>query len=226
MRAGDAAIALSGVSLTLPGARGPVNILRDVDLRVEPGESVGVMGPSGAGKTSLLMVVSGLERATSGTLLVAGRDVGAMDENALARFRGGHVGIVFQSFHLVAAMTALENVALPLELARVPDAFDRAQASLEAVGLSHRLGHYPSQLSGGEQQRVGLARAFASRPDIILADEPTGNLDRETGELVIERLFTLAGETGCTLLLVTHDRALADRCSRRLSMRDGRVAEA
>jgi len=218
-------IELSGVSLTLQGSAGPVNILRGVDLAVRPGETVGIMGASGAGKTSLLMVLSGLERATSGSVRLAGAEITDMDEDALARFRGRSIGIVFQGFHLVPAMTALENVALPLELAGVRDAFSRARESLAAVGLSHRLDHFPGQLSGGEQQRVAVARAFASSPALILADEPTGNLDAATGEKVMAMLFGLSATAGATLLLVTHDPALAGRCGRRLTMRDGRLVD-
>ncbi len=218
-------IELSGVSLTLQGSAGPVNILRGVDLAVRPGETVGIMGASGAGKTSLLMVLSGLERATSGSVRLAGAEITDMDEDALARFRGRSIGIVFQGFHLVPAMTALENVALPLELAGVRDAFARARESLAAVGLSHRLDHFPGQLSGGEQQRVAVARAFASSPALILADEPTGNLDAATGEKVMAMLFGLSATAGATLLLVTHDPALAGRCGRRLTMRDGRLVD-
>jgi putative ABC transport system ATP-binding protein len=217
-------IRLTDVSLSLPGSSGPVNILRRLTLSIGRGETVGVMGPSGAGKTSLLMVVSGLERATSGRIEVAGQDIGSMDENALARFRGRHIGIVFQAFHLIPAMTALENVALPLELAGHPDAFDRARQSLDSVGLGHRLTHHPGQLSGGEQQRVALARAFAGSPDLILADEPTGNLDQDTGHHVMDTLFTLHEQTTSTLVLVTHDPALAERCGRTLHLTDGRLA--
>ena len=221
----DPIIELREVSLTLQGSAGPVNILRGVDLAVGRGESVGIMGASGAGKTSLLMVLSGLERATGGSVRVAGRDVGSMDEDALARFRGATLGIVFQGFHLVSAMTALENVALPLELAGVREAFAKARESLLAVGLSHRLDHFPAQLSGGEQQRVALARAFASAPDLILADEPTGNLDMATGAKVMDLLFNLCDERGATLVLVTHDRSLAGRCGRHMTMRDGLLSE-
>ena len=217
-------IRLTDVSLSLPGSSGPVNILRRLTLSIGRGETVGVMGPSGAGKTSLLMVVSGLERATSGRIEVAGQDIGSMNENALARFRGRHIGIVFQAFHLIQAMTALENVALPLELAGHPDAFDRARQSLDSVGLGHRLTHHPGQLSGGEQQRVALARAFAGSPDLILADEPTGNLDQDTGHHVMDTLFTLHEQTTSTLVLVTHDPALAERCGRTLHLTDGRLA--
>ncbi|EPR37056.1 ABC transporter related protein [Desulfovibrio sp. X2] len=223
--AAEPIVELSSVSLTLQGSAGSVNILRGVDLTARPGETVGIMGASGAGKTSLLMVLSGLERATGGSVRVAGQDVLAMDEDRLARFRGSHVGIVFQGFHLIPAMTALENVALPLELAGVRGAFERARDSLSAVGLSHRLSHFPGQLSGGEQQRVAVARAFASAPPLILADEPTGNLDHATGEKVMHLLFDLCATRGATLLLVTHDADLAGRCARHLVMADGRLSE-
>ena len=225
------AIRLSRIFLTLQGSAGPVNILQGVDLRVGRGESVGVMGPSGAGKTSLLMVASGLERPTSGSVVIAENRLDTLNETALARFRGAHVGIVFQSFHLIGSMTALENVALPLELARrgrqpdVTSCMHIAAASLASVGLEHRLGHYPGQLSGGEQQRVALARAFAPGPDILLADEPTGNLDEETGAMVMDLLFSLARERDTTMVLVTHDPALAGRCSRLLRMTGGHLAE-
>jgi putative ABC transport system ATP-binding protein len=200
-----------------------VNILRGVSFRVGEGETVGVMGPSGAGKTTLLMLMAGLEKPSSGRVEVAGRDLTAMDEDALARFRRENVGIVFQAFHLVPTMTALENVALPLELARADDALSRAAQALDAVGLSRRATHYPSQLSGGEQQRVALARAFAPRPKLLLADEPTGNLDEETGALVMDLLFALRRDHGATLALITHDAALASRCGRIVHVRDGRI---
>ena len=216
-------IALSDVRLTLQSQAGGVNILRGVDLLAAPGEVLAVMGPSGAGKTTLLMLMAGLERASSGTVRVAGHDLSAMDEDALAAFRRDNVGIVFQGFHLVPAMTALENAALPLEFADRDDAFDRAREALGAVGLSKRLDHYPSQLSGGEQQRVALARALAPKPRLLLADEPTGNLDGETGEKVMELLFSLAA--GTTLVLVTHDPGLAARCGRVVRLRDGKVAD-
>ena len=217
-------IALSDVRLTLQSQAGAVNILRGVDLRVAAGEVVAVMGPSGAGKTTLLMLLAGLERADSGVVRVAGRDLTVLGEDALAAFRRDNVGIVFQGFHLVPAMTALENAALPLELAGRRDAFDRAEAALTAVGLAGRLDHYPAQLSGGEQQRVALARALAPGPRLLLADEPTGNLDGETGERVMERLFSLSA--GTTLVLVTHDAGLAGRCGRVVRLRDGRVTDA
>ncbi len=202
-----------------------VNILRGVSFRIGEGETVGVMGPSGAGKTTLLMLMAGLEKPSSGRVEVAGRDLTAMDEDALARFRRENVGIVFQAFHLVPTMTALENVALPLELARADDALARAAQALDAVGLSRRAAHYPSQLSGGEQQRVALARAFAPRPKLLLADEPTGNLDEETGALVMDLLFALRRDHGATLALITHDAALASRCGRIIRVRDGRIVQ-
>ena len=205
------------------GAAGRVNILRGVDLAIGAGEVVGVVGPSGSGKTSLLMLLAGLDRPTGGALTVAGHDLAGMDEDALARFRRDKVGIVFQGFHLVPTMTALENVAMPLEFAGAADAFERAEAALVAVGLGHRIGHYPGQLSGGEQQRVAVARAFVAQPRLILADEPTGNLDRATGAQVMELLFDLRASHGTTLMLITHDPALAARCDRVLRMEDGRL---
>jgi putative ABC transport system ATP-binding protein len=211
--------------LTVPSAAGPVNILRGIDLDIAPGEAVGIIGPSGSGKTSLLMVLAGLERATSGSILLAGYAVTAMNEDALARLRRETVGIVFQAFHLIPTMTALENVSVPLELAGVRDAAARAARALDAVGLAHRLTHLPGQLSGGEQQRVALARAFAPRPRLLLADEPTGNLDQATGETVMDLLFRLRAETGTTLMLITHDPHLAARCTRRVHLADGRVVE-
>ena len=210
--------------LTVPSAAGPVNILRGIDLDVAAGEAVGIVGPSGSGKTSLLMVLAGLERASSGQVQLGGHDLTTMDEDALARLRRDQVGIVFQAFHLIPTMTALENVSIPLELAGKRDAAARATESLHAVGLGHRLGHLPGQLSGGEQQRVALARAFAPRPRLLLADEPTGNLDRATGETVMNLLFDLRAQFGTTLLLITHDPALADRCDRIIRIADGRVA--
>jgi putative ABC transport system ATP-binding protein len=216
-------IALSNVRLTLQSPAGGVNILRGVDLRAAPGEVLAVMGPSGAGKTTLLMLLAGLSRADSGTVRVAGRDLSAMGEDALAVFRRDTIGIVFQGFHLAPAMTALENAALPLEFAGRADAFDRARDMLAAVGLAERLHHYPAQLSGGEQQRVALARALAPRPRLLLADEPTGNLDGETGARVMDLLFSLTG--GTTVVLVTHDAGLAGRCGRVVRMRDGQVTD-
>jgi putative ABC transport system ATP-binding protein len=217
-------VQVRGLRLTLPSTAGPVNILKGIDLDVAPGEAVGVMGRSGSGKTSLLMILAGLERASAGSVRVAGRDLRAMEEDALARLRRDSIGIVFQSFHLIPTMTAYENVAVPLELAGHRDARARAMASLDAVGLAHRPTHLPAQLSGGEQQRVALARAFAPEPRLLLADEPTGNLDQATGREVIELLFQLRARNGTTLLLVTHDGDLAKRCGRLLRLVDGRIA--
>ncbi|HEX5958118.1 MAG TPA: ABC transporter ATP-binding protein, partial [Hyphomicrobiaceae bacterium] len=194
-----------------------------VDFAVQAGESVAIVGPSGSGKTSLLMVMAGLEQATSGSVQVAGHELAGLGEDALARIRGAHIGIVFQSFHLVATMTALENVALPLELAGRRDAFEAARALLDEVGLAHRTDHFPAQLSGGEQQRVAVARALSAGPQILLADEPTGNLDGPTGEHIIELLFDLQLRHQATLVLITHEMRLADRCGRVVHMADGRV---
>jgi putative ABC transport system ATP-binding protein len=216
-------IALKDVSLTLATRAGPVEILKRVDLTVAASESVAIVGPSGSGKTSLLMVMAGLERATGGSVEVAGHELAGLGEDALALIRGTNVGIVFQSFHLVPTMTALENVALPLELAGRRDAFEAAQALLDEVGLKHRTDHFPAQLSGGEQQRVAVARALAPNPQIVLADEPTGNLDGQTGEHVIDLLFDLQGRRQATLVLVTHEMRLADRCGRVVRMADGQV---
>lgn len=218
-------IHLEDIHLQLQSRAGPVHILRGVNLDVKNGESLAVLGPSGSGKSTLLMVVAGLERPSKGRLRVHDHDLAAMDEDALALFRRDHVGIVFQSFHLVGAMTALENVAVPLELGGAHDARARARAALAAVGLDGRLEHYPAQLSGGEQQRVAIARAFANRPDLVLADEPTGNLDRDTGERIIELLFRLQDEHGSTLILITHDTDLAARCGRIVHMADGRIVD-
>ncbi len=201
-----------------------VDILRGVDLSVHEGEAVGLIGPSGSGKSTMLMVMAGLERASSGIVRVAGHDLGSMSEDQLAAFRRHHTGIVFQSFHLIATMTALENVAVPLELAGRRDAFARAAEALESAGLAHRMGHYPGQLSGGEQQRVALARAVAAKPRILLADEPTGNLDGATGEQIIQLMFALQSSTGATLLLITHDASLAARCGRVVHLLDGKIA--
>jgi putative ABC transport system ATP-binding protein len=205
------------------GAGGEVNILRGVDLSVAPGEAVGIVGPSGSGKTSLLMLLAGLERPSGGTLRVAGEELAGLDEDALARFRRDSLGIVFQAFHLIPTMSALENVAIPLEFAGRPDAFDRAAEALRSVGLGHRLSHYPGQLSGGEQQRVALARAFVAEPALLLADEPTGNLDRATGEMVMDLLFGLRERFSTTLVLITHDPSLAARCERQVRVEDGRI---
>jgi len=212
------------LTLTLPAASGPITILNGIDLSINAGESVAIIGPSGSGKTSLLMVLAGLEQA-AGALTVAGQRITGLDEDQLARFRRNHVGIVFQSFHLIPTMTALENVALPLELAGAADAVARARASLLSVGLSHRLAHLPGQLSGGEQQRVALARAFAPAPRLLLADEPTGNLDAATGRTVMDLLFGMQQSQGTTLVLITHDPALAARCGRQIRIADGRIAE-
>jgi len=216
-------ILLDGVQLTLASEAGAVNVLRGVSLKIAKGETVALVGPSGSGKSTLMMVIGGLERANAGSVVIAGRDFAGLGEDDLARLRRENIGIVFQSFHLMPAMTALENVALPLELAGRDDAAAAARATLAAVGLSARERHYPAQLSGGEQQRVAIARAFVASPGLILADEPTGNLDGETGRKVMDLLFGLAAESGTTLLLITHDRALARRCSRILSLEDGRI---
>ena len=216
-------IELSQVTLKLGSAAGEVNILNGIDLSIAAGETVGLVGPSGSGKTSLMLLLAGLESASSGGISINGADISGMSEDALALFRRRQIGIVFQSFHLIPTMTATENVAIPLELAGTPDAFGLAAQALTEVGLGHRLTHYPSQLSGGEQQRVALARAIAPRPKLLLADEPTGNLDLETGGRIIELLFRLREQVGATLLLITHDPALAKRCDRSLRMADGRI---
>jgi putative ABC transport system ATP-binding protein len=218
-------IALDNVSLTLSTRAGPVEILKHVSLSVDAGESVAIVGPSGSGKTSLLMVMAGLEQATGGSVQVAGHELAGLGEDALALVRGANVGIVFQSFHLVPTMTALENVALPLEFAGKPDAFGMARALLDEVGLSHRIDHFPAQLSGGEQQRVAVARALSPRPQIVLADEPTGNLDGKTGDHVIDLLFDLQRRRQATLVLVTHEARLAGRCGRTVRMADGRIEQ-
>jgi putative ABC transport system ATP-binding protein len=218
-------IRLERLDLTLPSQAGPVHILRGIDLSIAGGETVSVVGPSGSGKSSMMMLMGGLERATGGTVTVAGHELGSMGEDALARFRRDHVGIVFQDFHLVPTMTAQENVAIPLEFAGRADAFERAAQCLEQVGLGHRLSHYPGQLSGGEQQRTALARAFAAEPSLLLADEPTGNLDGETGRQVIDLLFDLCRTDGTTLVLITHDPALAQRCDRQVQLVDGRIVD-
>jgi putative ABC transport system ATP-binding protein len=220
----DEILALADARLTLAGNAGPVEILKGITLTVRKGETVGLIGPSGSGKSSLLMLMGGLERATGGKVLALGQDLTAMDEDALARFRRGNMGVVFQSFHLIPTMTALENVALPLELAGARDAFDRAEAALTAVGLGSRMHHYPSQMSGGEQQRVALARAAAPRPAILLADEPTGNLDGVNGQAIMDLLFGLRDRHGATLVLVTHAPELAARCDRVIRLADGLLA--
>ncbi|MAM62068.1 ABC transporter ATP-binding protein [Maritimibacter sp. UBA3975] len=220
----DTVLDLDDARLSLMGNAGTVDILRGITLSVTRGETIGLTGPSGSGKSSLLMLMGGLERATGGRVAALGRDLGPMDEDALARFRRDHMGVVFQSFHLIPTMTAIENVATPLELAGVRDAFERAEAELEAVGLAHRTGHYPAQMSGGEQQRVALARAAVTRPEILLADEPTGNLDTTTGQAIMDLLFGLRDRHGATLVLVTHAPELAERCDRVVSLADGMIA--
>jgi putative ABC transport system ATP-binding protein len=217
-------INLEDVHLKLQSRAGPVDILRGISLAVKDGDAVAILGPSGSGKSTLLMVMAGLERASSGKVAVAGQDLSALDEDTLATFRRDHVGIVFQSFHLIASMTALENVAVPLELSGHDNAFALAADALTEVGLDHRLDHYPVELSGGEQQRVAIARAFAARPGLILADEPTGNLDSRTGDQVIDVIFRLRAQTGATLVLITHDERLAAHCARTVRIEDGRIA--
>ena len=221
----DPVIALKDVTLRLRGNAGMVEILHSISLDVDQGETLGLIGPSGSGKSSLLMIMGGLEKATSGSVTALGHDLGAMNEDALARFRRDHMGVVFQSFHLIPTMTALENVATPLELAGHKDAFDRARAELVSVGLEHRADHDPAQMSGGEQQRVALARASAPRPKILLADEPTGNLDGVNGQAIIDLLFDLRDRHGATLVLVTHANSLARMCDRVVRLTDGRVAD-
>jgi putative ABC transport system ATP-binding protein len=219
----DPVLSLKAAGLTLQGNAGPVEILRGITLDVAQGETVGLVGPSGSGKSSLLMLMGGLESATSGEVHALGQDLTRMDEDGLARFRLGNMGVVFQSFHLIPTMTALENVATPLELAGHRDAFDRAEAELVAVGLGSRVHHYPAQMSGGEQQRVALARAAAPRPTILLADEPTGNLDGVNGQAIMDLLFGLRDRHGATLVLVTHAPELAARCDRIIRLRDGQI---
>ncbi|MGI9374738.1 MAG: ABC transporter ATP-binding protein [Tsuneonella suprasediminis] len=218
------AIHARNLTLTLGSGSAAVDILKGIDFDVAVGEIVALLGPSGSGKSSLMAVLTGLERASSGTLEVAGANFAAMGEDALARARRGRIGIVLQAFHLLPTMTALENVATPMELAGIPDARDRAEAELRAVGLGRRISHYPTQLSGGEQQRVAIARAIAPRPALIFADEPTGNLDAATGEAITELLFARRAETGATLLIITHDVDLAERCQRVVTLADGRIA--
>ena len=219
----DPILSLRAASLTLMGNAGPVDILRGITLDVLRGETLGLVGPSGSGKSSLLMLMGGLERATGGQVTALGEDLTVLNEDALARFRLGNMGVVFQSFHLIPTMTALENVATPLELAGHADAFDRAEEELKRVGLGHRLDHYPTQMSGGEQQRVALARAAAPRPAILLADEPTGNLDGTNGNAIMDLLFGLRDRHGATLILVTHAPDLAARCDRVIRLADGRM---
>ncbi|WP_245183159.1 MULTISPECIES: ABC transporter ATP-binding protein [unclassified Haematospirillum] len=219
----EASVMLDDIHVSLKGPAGPVNILRGVSIRIDKGEAVAVVGPSGSGKSTMMMVAAGLERITSGSARICGQDIGPLDEDALAVFRRDHVGVVFQSFHLVPTMSALENVAIPLELAGSTEAFERARDGLQAVGLGHRLHHVPAQLSGGEQQRVALARAFAVSPDLVLADEPTGNLDGATGAMIMDLLFDHRRRNGTSLMLVTHDPALAARCDRTVHLEDGRL---
>lgn len=218
-----AAISARNLTLTLGTPATPVPILKGIDLEVAPGETLALLGPSGSGKSSLMAVLTGLERASGGALTVAGADFAALDEDALARARRGRIGIVLQAFHLLPTMTAIENVATPMELAGDPDARERAAAELAAVGLGHRLDHYPQQLSGGEQQRVAIARATAPRPALLFADEPTGNLDAATGHSIVELLFARRVETGATLIVITHDPELAQRCARVITLGDGRI---
>ena len=220
-----AVLSLKDATLSLDGNAGRVDILHGISLDVEKGRSLALVGPSGSGKSSLLMLMGGLERLSGGTIAALGQDLTAMNEDALARFRRASMGIVFQSFHLIPTMTALENVATPLELAGDKDAFAKAEVELETVGLSHRISHYPSQMSGGEQQRVALARAMVVRPQILLADEPTGNLDETNGNAIMELLFELQARDGATLVLVTHSNALASRCDSVIRLRDGRIDE-
>lgn len=222
----DTMILAENLFVTLPSQAGAVNIIRGIDLSVPSGQTIGLIGPSGSGKSTLLMVLAGLEPASSGRVVVSGQDYANMDEDALARFRRGNVGIVFQSFHLVPTMTAVENVALPLELAGVSTAFEKAEAMLEEVGLGHRLAHYPAQMSGGEQQRTALARALVANPPVLFADEPTGNLDQNTGRQIVDLILRLAEERKTTVLLITHDRTLADRCGRVETMQDGQFVSA
>ena len=216
-------VLLDNVELKLESEAGPVNILKGINLEISAGETVSVVGPSGSGKTSMMMLIGGLEKQTGGRVAVGGQDLTTLNEDGLARFRRDNVGIVFQNFHLVPTMNALENVAIPAELARLDNAFDRARDALGAVGLGHRTSHYPGQLSGGEQQRVALARAIVDGPKLLLADEPTGNLDAKTGDAVIELLFSLRADHGATLILITHNPAIAEKCGRVIELIDGLI---
>ena len=225
LHSGGPLVVLEDVHLTLGSAAGPVNILRGVSLEIAAGETVSLIGPSGSGKSTVMMVIGGLERPSAGRVRIDDHDLGVLDEDTLARLRRDRVGIVFQAFHLIQTMTALENVALPLELGGRRDAFEAAAQGLGAVGLGNRLTHYPGQLSGGEQQRVAIARAFIAEPKLLLADEPTGNLDAATGRLVIDCLFEHQARHNTTLLLITHDTSVAERCERQIHLRDGRIAE-
>ena len=222
----DPVLTIADANLSLDGNAGRVDILHAISLTVAAGETLGLVGPSGSGKSSLLMLMGGLEQASSGQIMALGQDLTTMNEDQLARFRRDNMGVVFQSFHLIPTMTALENVATPLELAGARDAFDRAEAELQAVGLVDRMDHYPNQMSGGEQQRVALARASAPRPRLLLADEPTGNLDEANGQAIIDLLFDLRDRHGATLIMVTHSNELAGRCDRVVRLRDGRIDEA
>ena len=217
-------VLLDGVELKLESEAGSVNILKGINLEIAAGDTVSLVGPSGSGKTSMMMLIGGLERQTGGRVVVAGHNLATLDEDGLARFRRDNVGIVFQNFHLIPTMNAMENVAIPIELAGLDNAFDRARAALASVGLDHRLSHYPGQLSGGEQQRVALARAIVAEPRLILADEPTGNLDGGTGDSVIDLLFSLRADHGATLLLITHNPTLAERCGRVIDLQDGLIS--
>ncbi|WP_102868970.1 ABC transporter ATP-binding protein [Pseudovibrio exalbescens] len=219
------AIILKGVHLSLGQGAGRVHILKGIDLSIKQGQSVGLVGPSGSGKSTLLMVMAGLERVDEGSVIASGQDLSQLSEDGLATFRGHNVGIIFQSFHLVPNMTALENVAVPLELAGERDAFERARAELQAVGLGDRVNHYPTQLSGGEQQRVAVARALVANPAILIADEPTGNLDEATGKQIVDLMFSAQRDRGMTLVLVTHDPTLADLCERKVMVRSGEIEE-
>jgi putative ABC transport system ATP-binding protein len=225
LHSGGPLVVLEHVHLTLESAAGPVNILRGISLRIAAGETVSLVGPSGSGKSTVMMVMGGLERPSAGRVQIDGNDLGPLNEDMLARLRRVSIGIVFQAFHLIPTMTALENVALPLELGRRRDALSAAAQGLAAVGLGHRLTHYPGQLSGGEQQRVAIARAFIAEPKLLLADEPTGNLDAATGRLVIDCLFEHRARHGTTLLLITHDPSVAERCERQIHLLDGRIVE-
>ncbi|MFN3516308.1 MAG: ABC transporter ATP-binding protein [Novosphingobium sp.] len=218
------AIDARNLTLSLGQGDSAVAVLRGIDLTVPQGQTLALLGPSGSGKSSLMAVLSGLERAGGGSLVVAGEDFAALDEDALAAARRGRIGVVLQAFHLLPTMTAIENVMTPLELAGLSDARERAEAELAAVGLAHRLNHYPAQLSGGEQQRVAIARALAARPALVFADEPTGNLDAATGVTIMDLLFARRAETGATLIIITHDPALAERCERVVTLADGRIA--
>ena len=221
----DSVLSMKNVSLTLAGNAGFVEILKGISLDITRGETIGMVGPSGSGKSSLLMLMGGLERATAGQITALGDDISDMNEDQLAKFRRGRMGVVFQSFHLIPTMTALENVAMPMEIAGDSDAFERARDELAAVGLTARMDHYPAQLSGGEQQRVALARAAAPRPAILLADEPTGNLDSVNGAAIMDLIFGLQSRHGATLIMVTHAPDLAARCGRTIRLVDGRIAE-